>query len=60
MQSMTPTDFFATFEEHPEALPNFCPEAAEDVEDLRDFSVTCLASDPGRIVLTPGPVPNEP
>jgi hypothetical protein len=23
MQSMTPADFFATFEEHPEALPNF-------------------------------------
>ncbi len=37
MQNMTPTDFFRTFEEHPEALPNFYPEAARDVEDLADF-----------------------
>jgi hypothetical protein len=37
MQSMTPADFFRTLEEHPEALPNFYPEAAEDVEDLTDF-----------------------
>jgi hypothetical protein len=38
MQSTTPTDFFATFEEHHEALPNFYPEAAEDVEDLTDLA----------------------
>jgi hypothetical protein len=37
MQSMTPSDFFRTFEEHPEALPKFYPEAAKDVEDLTDF-----------------------
>ena len=37
MQSMTPADFFRTFEEHPEALPNFYPEAAKDVEDLANF-----------------------
>jgi hypothetical protein len=37
MQSMTPADFFRTFEEHPEALPNFYAEAAKDVEDLTDF-----------------------
>ncbi len=37
IQSMTPADFFQTFEEHPEALPNFYREAAKDVEDLTDF-----------------------
>jgi hypothetical protein len=37
MQSMTPGDFFRTFEEHPEALPNFYPEASKDVEDLTHF-----------------------
>ena len=37
MQSMTPADFFQTFEEHPDALPNFYPEVAKDVEDLTDF-----------------------
>jgi hypothetical protein len=37
MQSMTPANFFRTFEEHPEALPNFYPEAAKDVEDITDF-----------------------
>jgi hypothetical protein len=37
MQSMTPADFFRTFEEHPEALPSFWPETAKDVEDLTDF-----------------------
>lgn len=37
MQTMTPASFFQTFEEHPEALPNFYAEAAKDVEDLIDF-----------------------
>ncbi len=37
MQSMTPADFFQTFQEHPEALANFYPEAAKDVADVMDF-----------------------
>jgi hypothetical protein len=37
MQSMTPADFFRTFEEHRKALPNFYPEAAKDLEDVTDF-----------------------
>jgi hypothetical protein len=37
MRGMTPADFFRTFEEHPEVLSNFYPEAAKDVEDLTDF-----------------------
>jgi hypothetical protein len=37
MQSMTPADFFRTFEERPEALPGSYPEAAKDVEDLTGF-----------------------
>jgi hypothetical protein len=49
---MTPADFFATLEEHLRRCPTFYPVAAEDVEDLTDFYVTCLASAPGRIVLT--------
>jgi len=35
MQGMTPADFFRTFEENPEALSGFWPEAANDVEDLQ-------------------------
>ena len=37
MQSMTPADFFRTFEEHREGLPSFYPEVAEDIEDVTDF-----------------------
>lgn len=37
MQSMTPADFFRTFDEHPEALPNFYLEAAKDVSDVKDL-----------------------
>jgi hypothetical protein len=37
MQGMTPSEFFRTFKEHPETLPNFYQEAAKDVEDLTDF-----------------------
>jgi hypothetical protein len=37
MQTMTPEFFFQTFEEHPEALPNFYPELAKDLQDFGHF-----------------------
>ena len=37
MQTMTPSRYFETFEENPQALPQFHSEAAKDLQDIIDF-----------------------